>query len=141
MAVDGAGNLYIAENFNSRIRKVDSSGTITTIAGFVDLGDGGPAVEAQLAFPQGVAADGAGNLYTGISISPPAIGQIDHNYSKLLASFIKGQEAGIRAALSQDDLRQARKLVNGGGHGLDRFTDAYHKREEVIAEDLELRKG
>ena len=70
VAVDGAGNLYIADDSN-RIRKVDSSGTITTIAGSGEPGyssrgfggDGGPAVEAQLAFPRGVAADGAGNLY------------------------------------------------------------------------------
>ena len=63
MAVDGAGNLYIADSGNHRIRKVDSSGTITTIAGFVDPGDGGPASEGRLAFPTGVATDGAGNLY------------------------------------------------------------------------------
>ena len=56
--------------------------------------------------------------------------------SKLLASFIKGQESGIRAALAQDDLRQARRLVNGGSHGLDRFAEAYRKGQEVIAEDL-----
>ena len=61
--------------------------------------------------------------------------------SKLLASFIKGQQSGIRQALDQDDLRQARKLVNGGSHGLDRFTEAYRKGEEVIAEDLELRRA
>ena len=63
VAVDGAGNLYIADSRNHRIRKVDSSGTITTIAGFVDPGDGGPAPDARLAAPTGVAVDGAGNLY------------------------------------------------------------------------------
>ena len=61
--------------------------------------------------------------------------------SELLASFIKGQESGIRQALDQDDLRQARKLVNGGSHGLDRFTEAYRKGEGMIAEDLELRRA
>ena len=59
--------------------------------------------------------------------------------SKLLASFIKGQESGIRQVLDQDDLREARRLVNGGSHGLERFTDAYRKGEEVIAGDLDLR--
>ena len=66
VAVDGAGNLYIADTFNHRIRKVDSTGTITTIAGTGELGfsgDGGPAVEAELYNPYGVAVDGAGNLY------------------------------------------------------------------------------
>src|ERR1035437_10331608 len=65
MAVDAAGNLYIADTTNHRIRKV-SSGTITTVAGngvggF--SGDGGPATRASLYYPQGVTVDSAGTLY------------------------------------------------------------------------------
>ena len=64
VALDGAGNLYIADSENNRIRKVDTSGTITTVAGGgSDLGDGGPATSAQLRRPIGVAVDGTGNLY------------------------------------------------------------------------------
>ena len=66
VAVDGAGNLYIADASNHRIRRVDPSGSITTIAGTGErgfAGDGGPATQAQLAFPTDVAVDGAGNLY------------------------------------------------------------------------------
>ena len=66
VALDGAGNVYIADTSNHRIRKVDTSGTITTIAGdgtFGFGGDGGPASAAQLTFPEGVALDGAGNVY------------------------------------------------------------------------------
>ena len=66
VAVDGAGNLYIADADNNRIRKVDAAGTITTVAGTGESGfsgDGGPASEGQLDFPVGVAVDGAGNLY------------------------------------------------------------------------------
>jgi uncharacterized protein (TIGR03437 family) len=65
VAVDSAGNLYIADFENSRIRKV-SGGTITTVAGNGSVGfsgDGGPATSASLAFPAGVAVDSAGNLY------------------------------------------------------------------------------
>ena len=66
MAADGAGNVYIADVNNHRIRKVDATGTITTLAGTKRRGfggDGGPAVQAQLYHPSGVAADGAGNVY------------------------------------------------------------------------------
>ena len=66
VAPDGAGNLYIADGDNNRIRKVDAAGVITTVAGNGTRGyngDGGAAVAAQLDFPSGVALDGAGNLY------------------------------------------------------------------------------
>ena len=66
MAVDGAGNVYIADLRNHRIRKVDAAGIITTIAGTGESGfsgDGGPAVQAQLTGPEGLAVDGAGNVY------------------------------------------------------------------------------
>ena len=66
VAVDAAGNLYIADSSNHRIRKVDTSGTITTVAGTGERsfgGDYGPAVQARLSFPRGVAVDVDGNLY------------------------------------------------------------------------------
>jgi sugar lactone lactonase YvrE len=64
VAVDGAGNLFIADSGNSLIRRVDTAGTITTVAGGGwGLGDGGPATSATLLTPDGVALDGAGNLY------------------------------------------------------------------------------
>ena len=66
VAVDGAGNLYIADAHNQRIRKVDANGIISTVAGNGTSGfsgDGGPATAAQLNTPHGVATDGAGNLY------------------------------------------------------------------------------
>lgn len=61
--------------------------------------------------------------------------------SRLLASFIKGEEEKIRDALVGDDLPRARKLVNGGRHGLEQFTDAYRKGRELIAADLELARA
>jgi len=64
MFVDTAGNLYIAEF--SRIRKVDPSGVITTVVGNANVGftgDGGPATSATINSPNGIALDGAGNLY------------------------------------------------------------------------------
>ncbi|MBC7554486.1 MAG: T9SS type A sorting domain-containing protein [Taibaiella sp.] len=66
VAVDNAGNVYIADRLNNRIRKVDISGIITTIAGngiSGYSGDGGPATNAQISAPTGVAVDNAGNVF------------------------------------------------------------------------------
>ena len=67
VAADAAGNLFIADLSNNRIRKVDAAThTITTIAGLGSSGysgDGGQASSAELNQPLGVALDGAGNLY------------------------------------------------------------------------------
>jgi putative chitinase len=53
--------------------------------------------------------------------------------AKLLASFLKDKERAIKEALVDNDLRLARKLVNGGSHGLDRFTDAFNIGDRLIA--------
>ncbi len=67
LAVDGSGNIYIADQANNRIRKVSSGGIITTVAGNGNCcninGDGGPATSATLWNPSGVAVDSSGNLY------------------------------------------------------------------------------
>jgi uncharacterized protein (TIGR03437 family) len=64
VAVDGAGNLFIAELTGYRIRKVTLAGTISTVAGNGSPGyNDGPATSAGLNFPTGVAVDGAGNIF------------------------------------------------------------------------------
>jgi uncharacterized protein (TIGR03437 family) len=70
VAVDAAGNLYIAEFEGHRIRRVTPDGKIATIAGTGIAGfygDGGMAVNAQLAYPAGLTVDRAGNLYVADS--------------------------------------------------------------------------
>jgi uncharacterized protein (TIGR03437 family) len=66
VAVDAAGNLYIADLNNNRIRMVNSGGTITTFAGSGNQGyggDSGPATSAMLNLPRGVAVDPSGNVF------------------------------------------------------------------------------
>jgi RHS repeat-associated protein len=66
VAVDASGNIYIADSYNHRVRKVDTSGIITTVSGDGTQGysgDGGPATEAKLCSPCGVAVDASGNIY------------------------------------------------------------------------------
>jgi uncharacterized protein (TIGR03437 family) len=74
LAVDASGNLYISDSGNNAIRKVDTHGIITTVvgdgtgnAGFV--GDGGPATEAELNGPKGIAFDTYGNLYIADTVN------------------------------------------------------------------------
>ncbi|MCY3022432.1 MAG: HYR domain-containing protein, partial [Planctomycetota bacterium] len=67
VAVDGSGNLYIADKYNSRVRKRDAmSGAISTYAGngsWEFYGDGGPATSAAIGYPSAVALSGSGNLF------------------------------------------------------------------------------
>lgn len=66
VAADPAGNVFVADQFNHRVRKIDPTGTISTVAGTGERGysgDGGPAVNAQLSYPRGVLVDSAANVY------------------------------------------------------------------------------
>jgi DNA-binding beta-propeller fold protein YncE len=72
VAGDPAGNLYVADDNNHRIRRIDPSGVITTVAGTGTAGfsgDGGPALSAQLDHPRGVAVDGRGAVFIADSMS------------------------------------------------------------------------
>ena len=66
VAVDGGGNVFIADTYNHRIRKIGTNGIITTVAGTGSggySGDGGMATNATFYYPQGMALDSAGNLF------------------------------------------------------------------------------
>ena len=68
IAADAAGNIFIADQSNHRVRKVNTVGIITTIAGSDSIGnsgDGGPATDARIESPVGIAVDAAGNVYVG----------------------------------------------------------------------------
>ena len=64
VAVDGAGNVYVADAYNHRIRKITSGGVVTTLAGSGTPGsEDGAGTAARFRYPQGVAVDGVGNIY------------------------------------------------------------------------------
>ena len=66
LAVDNVGNVYLVDKENNRIRRVDASGLISTFAGNGEYGydgDGGPASQARLKYPYGVAVDNFGNVF------------------------------------------------------------------------------
>ncbi len=67
IAIDSHGTIYFTDSGNNRVRAI-ANGVITTVAGngsYSYFGDGGPAVDAGIAFPAGLAIDGSGNLYIG----------------------------------------------------------------------------
>lgn len=73
LALDSAGNLYIADSLNNRVRKVDTNGIISTFAGNGGVsppgfwGDGGPATNANIHLPTGLTVDSAGKVYIAVS--------------------------------------------------------------------------
>lgn len=72
LAFDAAGNVYIADSGNHRIRKITPDGVIRTIAGSGELGtrgDGGPATAAELNEPRGLTVDATGNVYFADSLN------------------------------------------------------------------------
>ena len=74
------------------------------------------------------AAIGLGNQL----VTNPKLANQPDIAGKLLASFLKAHESAIRAALAQNNLTKARKLVNGGSHGLTKFKTAFNIGKTVI---------
>ncbi len=82
LAIDRSGNLIIADEFNSAIRKLNfSTGKITTIAGILDspgyTGNGGPATSAKIGDVVGISIDHTGNMYIAESFSQHIVRKID----------------------------------------------------------------
>ena len=105
VAVDSAGNLYIADQQGQRIRKVGTSGNITTVAGNGTAGYNGDniaATSAQLHLPYGVAVDSAGNLYIA-DYSNQRIRKVNVATSALAFGSLKlGQTSGVLSVAASD---------------------------------------
>ena len=106
VAVDRAGSLFIADSGNNRVRKVSSSGIITTVAGKgsspdpffnpIPVGDGGLATSAELSSPLGVAVDASGNLYIADS-RDNAVRKV--STSGVISTFVSGGFSGHGAPM------------------------------------------
>ena len=125
VAVDAQGNLYISDTDNLRIRKVDTTGTITSIAGTGEqgfTGDGGPATSARLMGPAGLAVDARGNLYVADST---AVRRIDRS-GRITTVAGTGRAPGPRHL---DRFTVAPRTRFSGEHG--RATDAVLNTDDV----------
>jgi sugar lactone lactonase YvrE len=142
VAVDAAGNLYIADTNNERIRKVTAAtGVITTVAGngtagYVPAQDGGPATSAEIYGPEGVAVDGAGNIYIADSNNnrvrkvTAATGTIATVAGTGTAGYLASQDGGL-ASLAE--LNQPGGVAVDGGGNLYIADSVNNRVRKVIA--------
>ncbi len=132
---DNLGNLYIADWQNNRIRVINTSGIINTIAGngwegF--YGDGGPATAAEIGLPNGVAADAAGNIYYTDAYSM----RIREVNTSGIISTIGGN--GHYGFYGDGGPATAAEIANPGGIQVDFrgnvfFADSYNQRVRCIS--------
>ena len=116
VALDSAGNLYIADSGNNRVRVVNAAGNIGTSAGDGAagyIGDGGLAISAELYSPLGVACDPAGNLYIADA----------RNYVVRKVNALSGNITTIAGATQYDNYVDGKSDFNyGNGENGDAFS-------------------
>ena len=110
VAVDAQGNVFIADSYNQRVRKV-SGGIITTVAGNGSLGfsgDNGPATSAQLGYPNALALDSAGSLYiaTSSAYEDGLIREVSDGVITTIAGVVNGGLAGENVPATAASLPQ-----------------------------------
>ena len=135
------GNFTPLSEFKSRFNTAPGGAPFGLYDNRTDLGNQGPPdgssfkgrgyiqLTGRANYKEHGAAIGMGNQL----VTNPALANQPDIAAKLLASFLKSKEAKIRNALRQNDLKTARRLVNGGSHGLDVFTQAFNVGKTVIS--------
>ncbi len=97
VAVDGSGNVYVADAGNDTVRKVTPAGAVTTVAGLAET-DGstdGTGSEARFHYPSGVASDGSGNVYVADAGN--------HTIRKVTSSGVVTTLAGLASTYGSED--------------------------------------
>ena len=121
VAVDGMGNIFIADTYNNRIRKVDTNGIINTVAGKSSAGfsgDGGAATNATLYYPFGVAVDTNGNLFIADSYNH-RIRKVDTNgIINTVAGKSSAGFSGDGGAATNANLNRPKSVVLDGAGNL-----------------------
>ena len=123
LALDGEGNLFVADRDNNAIRKITQDGVIVTVAGkgstFGFSGDGGPATRATLSTPEGVAPGRDGNIY----FSDSANGRIRKVDSNGVVTTIAG--TGLFVAIPDGGPATKTSLIDPGGLAVDAKGNIY----------------
>ena len=120
LAVDGAGNVYVADNQNCTIRKITPAGTVSTLAGFPGVGNSidGQGNSASFLYPTGMAVDRSGNVYV-------ADGE-NHTIRKITPSGEVSTFAGMpKVSGSADGQGSAAKFKNPSGLAVDSAGNIY----------------
>src|SRR5207245_4199618 len=97
VATDSSGNVYVADYYNSTIRKITPAGVVTTLAGLAGnpgSGDGTGSV-AQFFYPVGVATDSSGNVYVADSLN--------HTIRKITPAGVVTTLAGLAGSFGSAD--------------------------------------
>ena len=137
LAVDSAGNVYIADNWDSAIREVNPAGIISTVAGhldnsYADGSDGSPATSVGIFLPQAIAADPAGNVYFGdqdyyrvrkITAPAPPPSSIA---ATPVFSLAAGTYSGSQILTMSDDTPGAEIYVSLNGNAPTTASQGYH---------------
>ena len=118
LAVDDTGNVYVCDFTNNRIRKIDTFGMITTIAGDGGTtypGDGGHATATSIHFPQGIATDHSGNIYitNGYYVRKVNTSGVINTIAGCDCSVVNSGDGGLATAAELDDATGIRVGADG----------------------------